>query len=156
MDGNMPVGLRFSLLHRSFKKKMDEMLAEKELTGVQFGVMGALMRMERCGKEEISQRDLEEATRLAHPTMTEILKRLEKKEFLRSEQSRRDRRYKCIHATEKAYLLRDEVAEVENETFSWLCKGLSPEQIEALLSATDVMLQNAWEGCKKGSDCRCD
>jgi DNA-binding MarR family transcriptional regulator len=156
MDGNMPIGLRFSLLHRSFKKKMDEMLAEKELTGVQFGVMGALMRMERCGKEEISQRDLEEATRLAHPTMTEILKRLEKKEFLRAEQSGRDRRCKCIHATEKAYLLRDEIAEVENETFSWLCKGLSPEQIEALLSATDVMLQNAREDCKKGRDCGCD
>ena len=56
----------------------------------------------------------------------------------------------------RCYLLRDEVAEVENETFSWLCKGLSPEQIEALLSATDVMLQNARQDCKKGRDCGCD
>lgn len=145
MEQSMPLGLRFSLLHRSFKKKMDELLAEKELTGVQFGVLGALVRMERRGKQEISQRDLEEATHLAHPTMTELLKRLEKKEFLRCEQNPRDRRYKNIHATEKAYLLKNDVAAVEEKTFRWLCRGLSDEQIENLLAATDVMLNNAFE-----------
>ena len=155
MDGQMPIGLRFSLLHRSFKKKMDETLAEKELTGVQFGVLGALVRMERSGKGEISQRDLEQATRLTHPTMTEILKRLEKKDFLRCEQSGRDRRCKSIRATEKAYLLKNDLAAVEEETFQWLCTGLSREQVEGLLTATDQMLRNAYD-CQKGGSCGCD
>ena len=61
MTNNIPLGLRFSLLHRSFKKQMDRMLAEMDLTGVQFGVMGCLIRREREGLEETSQKDLEEA-----------------------------------------------------------------------------------------------
>ena len=156
MEDGLPIGLRFSLLHRAFRRKMDDLLCEKELTGVQFGVLMSLLRLEKEEPGEISQRALEERSRVSHATMTEILKRLEKKGFLLSEQSERDRRFKRIRSTEKSYLLRDELAEAENETFSWLCRGLSPEQIETLLSATDVMLQNAREDCKKGRDCGCD
>ncbi len=59
MEKEMPIGLRFSLLHRSFKKQLDERLKEKELTGVQFGVLGQLDRLERSGQEEVYQKDLE-------------------------------------------------------------------------------------------------
>ena len=153
----MPVGLRFSLLHRAFRRRMDALLSEKDLTGVQFGVLGALVRLEKDGQNEISQSALEERTRVSHATMTELLKRLEKKDFLRCEQSPRDRRFKIIRPMEKAYALIGELAELENETFSWLCTGLSPEQVESMLSATDVMLRNAFENCrKKGCDCGCD
>ena len=157
MEPCMPVGLRFSLLHRAFRRRMDELLSERDLTGVQFGVLGALVRLEKDGQSEISQSALEERTRVSHATMTELLKRLEKKDFLRCEQSPRDRRFKIIRPTEKAYALINELAELENETFSWLCTGLSPEQVESMLSATDVMLRNAFENCqKKGCDCGCD
>ena len=148
----MPVGLRFSLLHRAFRKRMDEMLAAKELTGVQFGTLGALMRMESEGREEISQKDLEAATHMTHATMTELLKRLEKKDFLRCEQSRRDRRFKCIRATEKAYTLREQMAELEGDTFRWLCRGLDERQIASLLESVDLMLKNAYSE-EKGCDC---
>ena len=152
----MPLGLRFSLLHRSFRKKMDELLAEKELTGVQFGVLMALVRMEKESPEEISQRALEERTRVTHATMSEILRRLEKKGFLRCEQSVRDRRYKSIHAEDKAFLLKEELAEAENETFSWLCRGMSGRQVEDLLVSVDLMLQNAWEDKQRGGESGCD
>ena len=157
MEHCMPIGLRFSLLHRAFRRRMDELLSEKDLTGVQFGVLGALVRLEKDGRDEISQSVLEERTRVSHATMTELLKRLEKKDFLRCEQSPRDRRFKIIRPTQKAYALIDELAELENETFSWLCTGLSPEQVEALLQTTDLMLRNAFESFqKKGCDCGCD
>jgi DNA-binding MarR family transcriptional regulator len=152
MDGNMPIGLRFSLLHRAFRRRMDALLSEKELTGVQFGVLGALVRLEKQGETEISQRQLEEKTRVSHATMAEILKRLEKKDFLRMEQSRRDRRFKCIHASEKAYRLKAELAEAEDETFAWLCRGLSQQQVESLLQSIDQMLQNAYKGGEGGCD----
>ena len=157
MEEPLPIGLRFSLLHRAFRRKMDALLSEKELTGVQFGVLGALIRLEKEGGSEISQRALEERTRDSHATMTEILKRLEKKEFLRSEQSARDRRFKSIRPTEKAYALLGQLAEAEDETFSWLCRGLSDAQVQELLNATDLMLQNAWgEYQTKGGSCGCD
>ena len=152
MIQELPIGVRFSMLHRAFKRKMDEMLSEKDLTGVQFGVLAGLMRLERQGREEISQRDLEQSSRIGHATMTDILRRLEKKEFVRCEQSSRDRRFKCVFTTEKARGLKGEVARVERETFDWLTRGLAPAQVEELLAITDVMLENVWAGCRKGCE----
>ena len=152
MTGEIPVGFRFSMLGRAFRRKMDEKLSEKDLTGVQFGVLGNLVRLERQGRTEISQRDLEEASRISHATMADILRRLEQKEFIRCEQSSRDRRFKCISSTSKALGLEGEVAQVEQETFSWLTRGLSEAQVQELLGITEVMLQNAWADCRKGCD----
>ena len=151
-EKELPMGLRFSLLHRAFRKKMDERLSEKELTGVQFGVLSALLRMEQVKTGEISQRDLEEISHVTHPTMTEILKRLEKKEFIRCETSSRDRRFKSISSTDKALRLRDDMTRVEEDTFQWLCRGLEPEQVQSLLAITDRMLENAWADCPKGCE----
>ena len=148
----LPIGLRFSVLHRAFKRKMDETLSEKELTGVQFSVLGNLARLERQGREEISQRELEQVSRVSHATMTELLKRLEKKGFIRSEQSSRDRRFKCVSTTEKARGLELQVAQVEQETFAWLTRGLTQEQVDALLGIMDVMLENVWECNRKGCE----
>lgn len=150
MIHDIPMGVRFSLLHRAFRRKMDEMLSEKELTGVQFGVLQALVRLEMEGQSEISQRDLEQAGRIGHATMADILRRLEKKGFVRCEQSSRDRRFKRIASTERARLLKDDAHRVEEETLRWLCRGLAPEQLEQLTEITDVMLRNAWESCEKG------
>ena len=75
-----------------------------------------------------------------------------KKEFVRCEQSSRDRRFKCVFTTEKARGLKGEVARVERETFDWLTRGLAPAQVEELLAITDVMLENVWAGCRKGCE----
>ena len=156
MGKTMPLGLRFSLLHRSFKKRMDRKLAELELTGVQFGVLGCLVRREQDGREETSQRDLEEAFHMSHATMTDLVQRLEKKGFISSQRSSRDRRSKSLRATEKAYSLKQAVKEVENDSFRWLSRGLTEQQIQELLDITDVMLRNACEYENEGSDSGCD
>ena len=130
MGNEMPLGLRFSLLHRSFKKKIDELLREKDLTGVQFFVLGALMRLERAGTGEIHQRDL-----------------------IRCVLSERDRRSKCISSTEKCRRLAQEVREADEATTRWLCRGLSAEQMDQLIAVTDKMLQNAFENDGKGCGC---
>ena len=135
---------------------MDALLCEQELTGVQFGVLMALMHMEEEGLEDVNQRALEERSRVSHATMAELLKRLEKKGFVSTEQSQRDRRFKCIRATEKAYRLRDEHLEAENKIFAGLCRGLSEQQVRDLLASTDLMLQNAWEDKQKGGESGCD
>lgn len=149
MERNMPMGLRFSLLHRSFKKQMDARLQEKGLTGVQFGVLGQLRRLQRAGQAEINQRDLETATHVTHPTMTEIVKRLEKQGFVACAPSERDRRYKSIRATEKAEALHQEIDELDGAIFAELCRGLSEEDVAALRRITDRMLGNIFENCRK-------
>ena len=150
MDRELPLGLRFSLLHRAFRKRMDALLREKDLTGAQFCVLGTLVRMEDGGAEEIHQKDLERASRVTHPTMTEIIKRLEKKEPLRCEPSLRDRRYKQIRSTDKCRSLGEQVRAMEEDATRWLCRGLCEEETRQLLAITDVMLRNAFEDCQEG------
>ena len=150
MERKLSLGQRFGFLGRSFKRQLDEMLREEDLTGVQFHVLSALVRLEDAGETEISQRELEQSTHLAHPTMTEIVRRLEKKDYLRTRPSERDRRCKCIASTEKARRLRQRALEVDEATARWLCRGLTEEQQEALTSITDLMIQNVSNDCKEG------
>ena len=131
---------------------LDELLREKELTGVQFGVLGQLDRLERSGHEEVYQKDLELATHVTHPTMTEILKRRERKGFIRCCQSSHDRRHKCIFSTEKARQLQQEMSYMDSAILAELSCGLSQQQLEALGEILDVMLDNALKTCKKGCD----
>lgn len=159
MEHIMPMGLRFSLLHRAFIKQLNERLQEQGLTGVQFGVLSQLRRLRRAGQEEINQRDLEEATHVTHPTMTEIVKRLEKQGFVKCAPSERDRRFKCIRPTEKAAALQQELDELDDSIFRELCRGLSADETAQLTDYIDRLLKNAWpcrgqqeEGGKKACD----
>ena len=142
----------YNLLHRFFRHRMNELLRERDLTSVQFGVLGQLRRLECGGSEEINQRDLESATHVTHPTMTEIVKRLEKQGFVECSPSARDRRFKSIRSTEKADALLQEQAALDEEVFRMLTRGVSAEEVSELLSITDKMLENAFSGCQKGSD----
>lgn len=153
MEQRLPVGLRISLLHRAFRNGMNERLREQELTGVQFGVLGELMRLEDAGVE-VNQRALETATHVTHPTMTEIIRRLEQKGFLLCEPGRNDRRSKRIVPTDKARVLRQEIDRLDEEVFRWLCTGLEPGQAETFLAIADKMLENVFSACKTGpGDC---
>ena len=160
MERKMPMGLRFSLLHRAFMKQLNKRLQEKGLTGVQFGVLSQLRRLRRAGQEEINQRDLEEATHVTHPTMTEIVKRLEKQGFVKCAPSERDRRFKCILPTEKAAALQQEMDELDGAIFRELCRGLSDEEVGLLTALIDRLLDNAYpcaqEHQKEGGSKTCD
>lgn len=152
MEHELPYGLRFSLLGRFFKKRLNEQLMEKELTGVQLTVLKELEKLENSGAAEVNQRDLENISHVTHPTMTEILKRLERKEFISCRRSSTDRRHKCISTTEKARKLRQELSEIDTDVLNELSQGLSGEQVKQLVYITDVMLDNAFRFYGKGSE----
>ena len=97
-----PRGVRFSILHRAMKKQIDDYMSSEGLTGVQLFVLCELRKLEKSETREINQRDLENVSHVSHPTMTEILKRLEKKGYISCCRSEQDRRYKCVRSAEKA------------------------------------------------------
>ena len=74
-----PQGLRFAILQKTIRRQMDEYVRETGLTGTQVGVLGELGRLERESAGEVTQKALEAAAHVTHPTMTELLKKLEKK-----------------------------------------------------------------------------
>ena len=76
---SVPRGLRFAILQKTIRRQMDEYVRETGLTGTQVGVLGELGRLERESAGEVAQKALEAAAHVTHPTMTELLKKLEKK-----------------------------------------------------------------------------
>lgn len=153
MNCEMPMGLRFSIVSRAFKKQTDELLKEQDMTGVQLGVLDQLCQLEMNGVSEIRQRDLEEAAHMSHPTMTEILKRLERKELVEMHPGANDRRCKLIRSTPKAEELHSKLGEVDRAVFEMLRTGLDSSQLETLMTALDIMIGNAAKCCGKGCDC---
>lgn len=156
MHENPPVGLRFSLLARAIRKQIDDALREDGLTGVQLFVLCELRRLEEAGQAEVNQKDLEQICRVTHPTMTEILQRLEKKGYLTCVRSAKDRRHKKISSTEQTLGLRKRMDEADRRAFAALCEGLSEAETETLLRLTDHLVQNACTTLEKGSEVCCD
>lgn len=156
MTNEMPMGMRFSLLHRTFKQQLDKQLSKYDLTGVQFGVLGQLSRLESLGKADISQRDLEKASRVTHPTMTEIIKRLEKKGFIECRPRPDDRRYKIISSTPLATQLGEDMKKAEDSVMNWLCKDLSAAELDSFLEILDKLLKPVLacqeKGCENETD----
>ena len=153
MIDKMPMGVRFSILSRAFKREVDQLLKEKGLTAVQFGVLGELGKLEDSGLEEVNQKDLENAAHVTHPTMTGILSRLQKQGFVNCRASSIDKRRKAVSSTEKATALMQELDDMDKAVFLRFCKGMSPEQIESLSQLSKKMLENVFETscCKGGS-----
>ena len=138
----MPMGMCFSVIHHSFRCRMDELLREYELTGSQLGLIGQLHHLEKLGGE-INQRDVENAAHLSHTTVTEMLKRLEGKGFIVSSPSERDKRSKCLHTTDKARALHESIHQLDEQVFERLCLDLTETQRAELETITRVMFKNA-------------
>ena len=143
---DMPVGAKFAVIHRAFRRELDASLREMELTGAQFGALRALDRLERERGGEISQRDVETLCRSAHPTMTEILKKLEKKGFIEARPSETDRRRKLIRRTDKARELDRAAFRADEQTYEKFAAGLDAAQRASLESMLDLLIANICGG----------
>ncbi|MCI8593490.1 MAG: MarR family transcriptional regulator [Lachnospiraceae bacterium] len=142
MMNELPMGLRLSILHRTFKRLLNERVGTLGLTGVQFAVLQELRRLEASKPPEINQRDLERAARLTHPTMTEILKHLEKKGFIRCCTGASDKRSKAISSTEKTHFLAGNLDYMDEDIFRELIRGIPGEDVEVFLNVMDHILKN--------------
>jgi DNA-binding MarR family transcriptional regulator len=142
MKYDYPPGVRLAILSKTFKRKLEERASEKGLTAVQLRVLGELRHLEVSGMSEINQRDLENAVSVTHPTMTEIIKRLEKKGAVICTVSSADKRYKKISSTSEYSDIHTELEDLDRLVFKELCEGLSDQQIEQFMQISDVMIEN--------------
>lgn len=144
MNCSMSPGMRFSVISRVFRHHLDEAGRKMDMTGVQIMVMAQLHKLESTGMAEIRQRDLELASHLSHPTMTDILKRLEKKGFIECAASPTDRRSKLIRSTPCAHAFHEELDAVDRQVFEQLTQGMSEPEKAQLISLMDIMIKNAF------------
>ena len=145
---SMPIGVKFAVIHRAFRREIDALLREKDLTGVQFGALKAVERLEQEGVE-VSQHDVEALTHSSHPTMTEVLKKLEKKGFIAVRPSETDRRRKQIRSTDRARELDLSMSRADEKTFAKFSAGLDEAQRNRFEEMLDVLLRSACGECEK-------
>jgi MarR family multiple gene transcriptional regulator MgrA len=133
------LGLIFRRISHAAKKETDNNLKRLNLTMSQGLVLEYLNNTK---DEELTQKAIEQHFNLQHPTVSGILKRLEKNGFITTSVNKADRRVKDISLTQKAIEI-EEIAKQDKklmeETF---VKGLSKEEIETLRGLLRKVLNN--------------
>ena len=131
-------GPRLKMLHCSTDQAITSALAEMELTAAQGHILGYLA----FRSEPPCPKDIEEAFHLSHPTVSGLLNRLEKKEFISICPDERDKRCKRIHLLPKGITcnekMRDTIQTIENR----LVQDFTPEEQETFLQLLDRAIQN--------------
>ena len=90
-------GPLFRMLHNSISQRMNNALSTLELTSSQGHILCCLA----CFRKPPCPKDIEEKLQLSHPTVSGLLSRLEKKEFLELRPDPEDRRCKRIYMLPK-------------------------------------------------------
>lgn len=103
---------------------MNGALASMELTAAQGHIMGYLAR---CPQPPCS-RDIEEAFHLSHPTVSGLLSRLEKKEFIEFRPDEADRRCKRIYVLPKGKQLHETMHRTIAENEARMVENFTPEE----------------------------
>lgn len=136
------IGYMLKIVNDALEKKANETLRNEDLTLSQLKVLGFINTKEE-GKT--TQKELEDALAVSHPTINGILKRLEAKGIIVSELSVNRRMTKIVELTEtgKEILKKTESHRLEHE--KRLSKNLSAEEKASLL----FYLKKVYEGLKE-------
>ena len=136
------IGYMLKIVNDALEKKANETLRNEDLTLSQLKVLGFINTKEE-GKT--TQKELEDALAVSHPTINGILKRLEAKGIIVSELSVNRRMTKIVELTEagKEIVRKTECHRLEHE--KRLSKNLSAEEKASLL----FYLKKVYEGLKE-------
>lgn len=114
-DSGLRVMLLLGIIGKMQRVQADRELEKLDLTSVQMEVLMYLLKRER-EKCEVTARELERRFRVSNPTMSGILKRLEKKGMIERTASGQDKRNKQIR-------LRVDIFDIHSEMVKKLLDG---------------------------------
>ena len=121
---NTHYGHLLRILHWCTDQSITHALEQMELTAAQGHIMGFLAR----SKTPPCPRDIEEAFHLSHPTVSGLLQRLEKKEFIQLIADDHDRRCKRIHVLPKGRECQENMHQVIQTNEKRLVEGFTEEE----------------------------
>lgn len=132
------------ILHCCTEQAITEALEKLELTAAQGRVMGYLAR---C-REPACPKDVEEAFHLTHPTVSGLLARLEKKEFLELYPDPDDHRCKRIRILPKGVRCHETMHCTIMDMERRMVQDFTPEEeaaFHALLTRAITNMGGSWE-----------
>ena len=103
---------------------MTQAFEEMDLTSAQGRIMGYLARR----KEQPCAKDIEEEFHLSHPTVSGLLSRLEKKNFIEFRPDEKDGRCKRIYILPKGLACNERIHKTIQENEARIVQGFTPEE----------------------------
>lgn len=146
---NQDIGYLIKKISVHQKSGMDASLSTYSLTSSQLHV---LFLLDRHGGE-MTQKTLEEALGVSHPTVVGLVSRLEKQGFITTETDPDDRRHKKIVPTEKALNLKEELGRARRENERKMTNGFSEKELKQLNEYLQRIYANISDGRKE--ECKC-
>lgn len=128
------------MLHIEMRKKFNQEMKNLGMTSPQVEVLMYLVHQKK--KEEVNQKDIEYVTGLSNPTVSGILNRLEEKDFIKRETSKRDARYKIILLTEKATTMKECLCTSGRMADERLVEGITEEEKQIFKETAIKMMEN--------------
>ena len=134
-------GYLLKVLFWYHEQSMNRALTQMDLTAAQGRVLAYVSHSETppCAK------DSEEMFHLAHPTVSGLLSRLEKKQFLEYRVDEADRRVKRIHLLPKGRECLAQIQQVIRANDARLIEGFTEEEAEEFDSYIQRAIQNVKE-----------
>lgn len=126
------------ILHWCIDQIMSDALSEMDLTAAQSRVLGYLAHR----KEPPCSKDVEEEFQLSHPTVSGILSRLEKKEFIEFRPDPADRRCKRIYVLPKGWEVDDQVHRIILDNEERIVRDFSEEEKQQFASFLERAISN--------------
>ena len=126
------------LLHSATDQAMTAALDDLDLTAAQGQMMGFITH----SPSPPCPRDLEEAFRLSHPTVSGLLARLEKKGFIELRSDETDRRIKRIYPLPKARELKETMHATILATEAKLTQDFTDEEKELFAQFLQRAIRN--------------
>ncbi len=133
------------MLHSSVDQSINTALETMELTSSQGHIMGFIAHREA----PICPRDIEEAFRLSHPTVSGLLSRLEKKGFIELRTDDHDRRCKRIFLLPKGRECTSTLHQTIQSTENRMVEGFTAEEQAQFRALLERAISNlgAWPEC---------
>lgn len=116
----------FKVLHCQFDQSVSHALTEMDLTAAQGHILGYLAHR----KDAPCSRDIEQAFHLSHPTVSGLLVRLQKKDFIEFRPDPSDRRCKRIYMLPRGHACTQMIRRIIQENEAKIVAGFTPEEKE--------------------------
>lgn len=131
-------GHMIKILHWRTEQSVTNALMEMDLTSAQGRIMGFL---DHSG-EAVYPKDIEDQFRLSHPTVSGLLTRLEKKEFIELRPDEKDRRCRRIYVLEKGRQFNQRIHDVIRQNEEKIVEGFSEREREQFASFLERAITN--------------
>ena len=126
------------ILHWCTDQRMTNALTDVDLTASQGPILGYIAHR----KAPPCSRDIEEEFRMSHPTVSGLLSRLEKKDFIEFRPDEQDRRCKRIHLLPKGREFTERIHRTIRETETQMVRGFTDEEKELFFTFLSRAIAN--------------